>query len=104
MELGLEKTLREQLEKVFDVEAKPYKSLSHTAREINEIKESFVLPNHQEIEYGIQGQIRVYYISQGYREQSDKAISVLSFVKDKQRIYINLTSSDSRTIVSVLEL
>ncbi len=102
MENKTHATLQAHLEDVFGVKAFPYKSLTRAARNLKEIKENFEIGFQKIIRYGIKGQVNIFYRSQGYK--SKEVPTGLLFEKGKEKIHVSLAYSDSRTLVSVLEL
>ena len=97
-------TLRERIEDIFDVRAEQLKSLTRAGRNTEGEKESFVLPCRGDIEYGIRGQVKQQYLSQGYKFDKEEQNGILWFSKSGNLLAVNITSSDSRIRVSAVKI
>jgi len=96
--------LRERIEDIFGVKAEQLKSLTRAGRNLAEEVESFVLPCRGDIEYGIRRQVKQHYLSQRYNFDREEQNGVLWFSRLGSWIAVNITPSDSRIRVSVIEM
>ena len=96
-------TLKQRLEDVFAIQVYPWKSMTQAVRNQEGEVESLEIADKELVSKAIVGQVKQQYLHQGYKFDKETSNGILWFHKEKELLAANISSSDSRILISILK-